>query len=379
MSSLEIREVRSKEDRLRFVQLHYDLYRGNSYWCPPLLRSEMKTYDPDMNPAFRSADTAFWLALKDGKTVGRLAGIISYPYNAKRKISAARFGFPDFIDDPDVSRLLFTTFEDWAAARGMTRLSGPLGFTSMDHQGLLVEGFEELSTMNVLYNHPYYLKHIEAMGYIKDIDWVEYKIFPPEKEIDIIGKMAARTGKALGLRSLYGQKKKDLLAYAEKIFSSLEASYDALYTHVPLSREQISYYIRENIPFIPAKFLSVIVDEQDEVAAFGITMPSLTRALQKCEGRIFPFGWIHLRRAFSHFDIADLLLIGVRPDLQGKGVNAMVFNDLMPFFLRQGIRWAESNPELESNDKVQNQWKFFHREQHKRRRLLKKDLPSDGH
>lgn len=375
MQNIRIMQIRSKQEIKRFINFHYDLYEGNAYWAPPLYQSEVTKLHPIKNPGFSSADTAFWLALDNvDKVVGRIAGIISYPFNAKNRTAKARFWMPDFVDDEVVSRALFERVEKWARDRGMKEIHGPMGFTSMDHQGILVEGFDELSTVNVLYNAPYYGRHLEKLGYEKERDWMEFRIFMPKEKNELIRRTAQRAAKAHELRSLYGVGKKELVKYAVKLFESMESAYAALPTHVPLSGEQIKFYIEQNIDFIPPEFISIVVDKNDEVAAFGVTMPSLTRALQKCRGRLFPLGWYHLRKAMKHYQVIDLVLVGVRPDLQGKGVNAIVFDDLMSYFLKRDLLWAEAGPELDSNHKVQSQWKYFNREQHKRRRLFCKVL-----
>lgn len=372
---IQLKEVKTKRELKRFVSYLYSLYRDNPYWVPPLRRDELHSLMPDQNPAFDFCEAKCWLAYRDGALVGRIAGIINGRYNERWDAKAARFGWFDFIDDADVSSALLQAVERWAAERGMNFIHGPLGFTDMDGEGALVEGFEETSTLGALYNYPYYAGHIERAGYAKDTDWVEYEITLGAEIPEKVERIAAIALKRNDLRILKTRKAKDLLPYARDVFHVLNAAYKDLYGFVELSDKQIDMYVKQYFGFVIPEYLPVVLDARDRVVAFAIAMPSLSRALQKCRGRLFPFGFIRLLRAMKNNRAVDLYLTAVRPDMQNKGINAIIINELNKVFLRDRIGKIETNRELESNEKIQSQWKFYQARQHKRRRCYKKELP----
>ena len=317
------------------------------------------------------------MAYKDGKPVGRIAGIINRKVNEKTGEKAARFGFVDFIDDREVSEALFDAVENWAKSKGMDQIHGPLGFTDMDPEGLLIEGFDQLGTMSAIYNHPYYRQHIEDRGYEKAVDWVEYKIKVPEGVPEKHQRISDIVQRKYNLRIVKFKNASEVYKgnYGQKIFDLINHAYADLYGYSNLSQRQIDYYVKMYIPLLRLENVTVIVDEHDELIAVGIALPSLSKALQKSRGRLFPIGFIHLLKALKgKNDGVDLLLVAVRPDYQSKGVNALLFSDLIPVFIRNGYKYAESNPELEMNEKVQSQWQYFERVQHKRRRAYTKKI-----
>ena len=354
--AVEIRQITEKSDMRKFVKFNLRLYRGNPYHVPGLVEDELLTLDPARNPAFKFCEAAYFLAYKDGRIVGRIAGIINHRANETWNQNNARFGFVDFINDNEVVDALFSAVIDWAKKRGKEMLQGPMGFTDLDHAGMLIEGFDQLGTMATIYNYAYYPKQMERMGFIKDQDWQEYKIY--------------------GLKTLKFRSQQEILPYAHRIFDTLNQAYSVLYGVSELSREQIDYYVRMYIPMLRYDYVTVIVrEEDDKVVGFGITLPNLSRALQKAKGRLFPFGWAHLLRALKMKNpVVDLYLIGVIPEYQNKGVNALLFDDLIPIFHKNGIRYAESNPELETNAAVQMQWNYFERKHHKTRRAWIKEI-----
>jgi ribosomal protein S18 acetylase RimI-like enzyme len=372
--SIEIREVRTPQDLKAFIDFHYQLYKGNPYWVPELRSDVENTLKPDKNPAFAYSQARYWLALRDGSVVGRVAAVISSGHRQKWNQAYMRFGWIDFIDDAEVSSALMAQVEAWAKEKKLTAVHGPLGFTDMDHAGMLVEGFDEMSTLITIYNFPYYPHHLEALGYKKDVDWVEYEITVPQTPDPKIAKLSEIIKKRENLRLLEFKDKKDLLPYAPAIFGLLNEGYRNLYGYVPLNDEQVKLYTKQYFDFIIPEFVPVVVDEQNRLVAFGITMPSLTRAMQKANGRLFPFGFIHVLRALKKNDRADLYLVTVKPEYQGKGVNAILIDHISRVFAKFGIRKAESNPELETNHQVQGQWKRFETRQHKRRRCYIKYL-----
>lgn len=368
--SIEIRHVVSKRDLKKFVLFPYKLYKKNPYWVPPLRIDEFHTLRQDQNPAFEHCDVGLWLAYRNGKVVGRIAGIINRLFIEKWNKRYARFGWFDFVDDPDVSNQLIDTVEQWAKEKGMEAIHGPLGFTDLDYEGMLVEGFEELSTMASGYNYPYYPLHMEKRGYQKDVDWVEYELFVPQKPNSQVERIAALVQKRYHLRFLEAKYKKDLLGYAHELFELINVAYTSLYGVVPLTEKQVASYVKQYFGFIRPEFVPVVLDENGRMVAFGITMPSLSKALQKCQGKLWPFGFIHLLRALRKNDRADLYLVAVRPDYQKKGVNAMLIHKMTLVYQKLGITKVESNRELETNRLVQGQWKYYERRQHKRRRCF---------
>jgi hypothetical protein len=369
-----VKEVTTPGELKQFVSFQYELYRGNAFWVPPLRSDEMLSLRQDKNPAFDFCDAKYWLAYKDGRIVGRIAGIINKKYNQRWKENAARFGWFDFVDTPEVSAALLHAVERWAAENGMKRLHGPLGFTDMDGEGTLVEGFEEVSTLGAIYNFPYYPRHIEQNGYVKDSDWVEFEVTMGRGIPEKIERLANIALKRNHLTVLQAEKAKDILPYARQIFHVLNEAYKDLYGFVELSDKQIDMYVKQYFGFIVAEYVPVVLDAQNKVAAFGIAMPSLTRALQKCNGRLFPFGFIHVLRALKSNRRVDLYLTAVRPDMQNKGVNAILIHETNKAFIKNKIEKVETNRELEENAKVQAQWRYYETRQHKRRRCYTKEL-----
>jgi len=380
---LSIKEVTNLRELRAFIRFPNKLYRGNPYWVPALFVDDYQTFRHDKNPAFDYCEAHYWLAYRGGEIVGRIAAIHNRASIEKWQRPYLRFGWVDFVDDPAVSAALFEKVESWAREMGLSAVHGPLGFTDIDREGMLVEGFEELGTLATFYNHPYYPVHLERLGYIKDVDWMEYEITVPPEPNATIARIADLAKRRYNLRLLQVRNKKELLrprvekglpSYAHELFEVLNDEYEHLYGVVPLSEKQIEYYIKIYFGLISLDFVPLVVDENDRLVAFGITMPSLSRALQKADGRLFPFGFMHLLRALHQGDRADLYLVAVRSEYQGKGVNAILMNEINRVYAQRGIVKAESNPELETNANVQGQWKYYETRQHKRRRCFVKHL-----
>jgi GNAT superfamily N-acetyltransferase len=371
---LQLKDIRTARELRQFVLFPYSLYRKNAYWVPPLRSDEFLSLRKDKNPAFDFCDANYWLALKNGTIAGRIAGIINKKYNKKYGVKAARFGWFDFIDDHEVSSALLDAVETWARSNGMDSIHGPLGFTDMDGEGTLIEGFEEVSTLGAIYNYPYYPRHIEDGGYSKDTDWVEYQVTMHPEIPEKIQRLADIVLQRNNLKILKVKKAKEILPYANEIFYVLNDAYKDLYGFIELSDKQIQMYVKQYFGFIRPEFVPVVLDSAGKVVAFGIAMPSLSRALQKCNGRLFPFGFLHVLRAIKQNRNADLYLTAVRPDMQNKGVNAILIHEMNKVFIKNGIEKVETNRELEGNFKVQSQWKFYEHRQHKRRRCYKKEL-----
>jgi hypothetical protein len=371
---VEIVEVTSRRDLERFIRFPFGLYRGNDCWVPPLIFDERNTLRRDINPAFDFCDAAYWLARRNGRVLGRVAGIINRNFVDAWRRRYARFGWIDFIDDMEVSRALLHTVEGWAKAKGMEAVHGPLGFTDMDREGMLVEGFGELGTMATNYNHPYYPVHLERHGYSKDADWVEFEIRVPDAIPARVDQIARRTLERRKLSLLEARRPRDLLPRARAIFDVINRAYAKLYGFVPLTERQIEFYTKQYFPNVVLDYVKILLDERGDVAGFVIGMPSLSRALQKAKGRLTPFGLVHLLAALRRPKRIDLLIGAIRPDLQGSGVDALLMTELAATCIRNRIISAESNPELEENLLVQSHWKHFNARQHKRRRCFIKRL-----
>lgn len=374
--AITIREVSTPNELKKFVRFNIDLYKGNPYAVPPLVFDEIGTLSRDKNPAFDYCDSVYYMAYDGSKPVGRIAGIINRQVNEKTGKKTARFGFVDFIDDKEVSAALFKAVEEWAAAKGMTELNGPLGFTDMDPEGLLVEGYDQLGTMVTIYNYPYYVDHLTALGFEKDADWVEYKIYVPDSIPEKHQRIANIVKTKYKLEVVKCQSTSKIVKeYGQQIFTLINDAYANLYGYSTLNQRQINYYIKMYLPMVRLENVSLIVNEKKELIGVGIAIPSMTQAMQKAQGSLFPFGFIHLLKALKgKNDVVDLLLVAIRPDYQNTGANALLFSDLIPVFIQNGYKYAESNPELETNGKVQSQWQYFEHVQHKRRRAYLKEI-----
>jgi GNAT superfamily N-acetyltransferase len=376
--SVIIKKVTSKDDLMKFIQFGIDLYKGNEYFVPPLIYDERATLNRSKNPAFDHCDATYFLAYRDGEIVGRIAVIINYKSNERWNQKHARFGFVDFIDDEDVVDSLFGAAESWARSRGMEKIHGPLGFTDLDHEGMLIEGFDRMGTMATIYNYPYYQKHMERMGYVKDKDWVEFLIQIPPEVPERFSRMGEIVKKRFGLTVKHLQRKQDVYPYAREMFILINNAYKDLYGYVELSDKQIDYYVDMYIPMIRLDFVTLVLRQNDnKLVGIGIGLPSMSDALRKAKGRFLPNGWYHLYKALKgngHNGVLDLLMIAVDPEYQGKGVNALMFNEFIPAANKLGMTKAESNIELEDNSKVHSMWNGLEYEQHKRRRAFIKNI-----
>lgn len=381
MSSIQIKRVETKKDLKRFIEFHYDLYKGNPYDVPNLYSDEVNTLSKNKNAAFDFCEAEYYLALKEGKIVGRVAAIINHKANEKWKKKDVRFGWIDFIDDIEVSRALFEAVEEYGRKKGMNDIVGPLGFTDMDPEGMLTWGFDKLGTMATIYNYEYYPQHMEKLGgWEKDNDYVEYYLVVPEKSPEKYTKIAEMVEKRYNLH-VRKLTKKDIFqgGYGKKLFDLINLTYSDLYGFSELTDRQIDQYVKMYFPFADLNLVTVIEDgnKDNQLAGLGITIPSLSHALQKCRrGRLFPFGWWHLLRAikFHKTDGVDLLLMGFLPEYRSKGANALLFADLIPRYVNYGFKWGETQVEMESNEGVQSQWGPLDPINHKKRRCYRRSL-----
>jgi GNAT superfamily N-acetyltransferase len=376
--TVTIQKVTTSKELKRFIRFNYKLYKENPYSVPDLFDDMLNTFNRKKNAAFEFCEADFFLAYREGRIVGRIAAIINHRANERWNKKEVRFGWIDFIDDPEVSSLLLKTVEDWGKARGMDTIQGPLGFTDFDAEGMLIEGFDQLGTMATMYNYPYYPVHLEKLGFAKDADWVEYKIYIPDEIPEKHRRISELVMKKYGLQiRKYSSRKKLATEYGQAIFGLMNEAYSSLYGYSALSQQQIDQYVSMYLPVLDLRMVTLVTDESGALVAAGISMPSLSVALQKAKGRLLPFGWYHLLKALfmkKRARYLDLLLVAVKPEYQNKGVNALLFYDLIPVYKKLGFIFAESNPELEMNEKVQAQWDYFKVEQHKHRRAFTKTI-----
>lgn len=397
-SKIEIRQVKTKKDLDLFIDFYYDLYRNSEYAVPFMRFDEVGTLRKDKNPSFEFCDAEYFLAYRDSKIVGRVAAIINHRANEQWQKKQVRFGWFDFVDDMSVSQALLQAVEEYGRQHGMTEIVGPLGFTDMDREGMMVEGFTRLATAYVIYNYPYYPQHIEAIGgYEKDNDWMEYRIKVPEITPEKFAKTAQMIERRYNLH-VHKFTSKELLrqGMGRKVFEILNETYKDLYDFQKLSERQIDQLVNDYIKKADLNLVTAIVDKNyadndacndvdaneiktlgGKMVGFGISFPSFAKALQKTKnGKLFPFGWWHLLKILKWHktDTVDLLLIGVLPEYRTKGANALIFSDLIEQYRQYGFKWAEAMPQMEANTKMRNQWQYLESEIHRRRRCFKKDL-----
>ena len=373
--AVEIKLVRSKKELNQFIWFGINLYKDSKFASIPLMMDDRLNLQKGKNPALDFCESVYYLAYKNGKIAGRIAAFINPVANQKWKQSFARFGWIDFIDDYDVSKALLDAAIAWAKSKEMTAIHGPLGFTDFDREGMLIEGFDRMGTLATIYNYPYYPQHIEKYGFVKAADWKEYLITIPEDFPEKYFRLAHIVQEKYHLIPKKFTSRKELVdAYALKIFDLLGICYSELYGYTKLNEKQIKFYIKLYFTMFCLDTTSVVVDNEDNVVAFGIAMPSFTKALQKAKGRLFPLGWFYLLRALKKNDLLDLYLMAVHPKYQNKGVNSIVFADIMRNTAKSGYKFAESNPELETNIRMSSQWKNWETENHKRRRVYIKEI-----
>jgi GNAT superfamily N-acetyltransferase len=374
MGDVKVKKVATRSDLRKFVDFPFLLYRGNAYWCPPLRFDEVNTLRKDKNPAFDYCEAEYWLAYRDNKPVGRIAGIINHKEHERWNTWLVRFGWIDFIDDPEVSAILIETVKDWGHAKGMTGIHGPLGFTDMDPEGMMIEGFEEISSLSAIYNYPYYNDHMQRLGFKKATDWVQFEIKVPEVIPEKVERMTGIVLKKYDLHLLMPRNAKEIYPYASKMFTMYNDAFKDLYGFTALTKKQMDYYTRQYFGFIRAEFVSIVLDSNDDVVGFGITMPSISLALQKAGGSLFPFGFYHILRALRHNDIIHMYLVGVRPDYQGKGLLALVYNELTKAYIAAGMKLARTHPQLEENYRAVSIWKNYDGRVNIRRRCYLKEI-----
>jgi hypothetical protein len=372
MMETEIRRVTTHKELKKFIRFQLELYKENHYWCPPLIFDELNNLDKHKNPAFEFCEAEYWLAYQGNKIVGRIVGIINHKANERWNEKFVRFGWIDFIDDPEVSSKLIEKVSEWGRTMGMIGIQGPLGFTDMDYEGMLIEGFEDLSNMSTIYNYPYYPEHMVKLGFEKGVDWVQFAMNIPQEIPEKVARSVAIVKEKYHLRTLQAKKAKDFLPYTKKMFRMQNDTFNELYGFAPINDKQIELYTKQYFGFIQPQFVSIILDDKDDVIGFGVTLPDLTPALQKCKGRLFPFGFIHIYKALKKNNSIHMYLIGVRPDYQGKGALGLVYYELQKAYLKYGIIKATTQPQLENNLKAISIWKNYDSRIYIRRRCWEK-------
>jgi ribosomal protein S18 acetylase RimI-like enzyme len=374
MVMVTVMPVETKKDLKTFIEYPNKLYKGNPYFVPELISDEFSNLNPAKNPAYEHSEAKQWLAYKDGKVAGRVMALINNNVNARWNKKQARFSRLDFIEDPEVSTALVAQAEAWAKEKGMVEIVGPMGFCDFDKEAMLIEGFEEVSTFVTYYNHPYYKEHVERLGYEKEVDWMEFQLQVPDKVDPKIARIAQMVQQKTGFKLLEFKRSKEILPWGKAAFNLLCEAYNDLYGYVPLTEKQVDSYISQFFGFVNPAFIKGVVDKENNMIAIAITMPSLSKALQRCGGHLFPFGFIHLMRAIKKNDTLDMYLVAVKPEYQNLGLNAILMDAIYREAITRGYKFGESNPELETNEKVQATWKFFPRRQHRRRRVFIKHL-----
>ena len=375
--SVIVREVKDKKDLKDFIYFANNLYKGNEYYAPSLISDDYNTFDPARNGAMDFCDHQAFLAEKDGKLAGRVMAIINRKANEAWKVDQVRFGWIDFIEDEEVAKALLEKVEAWGRERGMKQIVGPLGFTDFDPEGMLIEGFDRLATMVGIYNHSYYPEFLEKFGFTKETDWLEYRITLPETLPERYYKYSELVVNKYNLNvRKVNRRMIDKEHYGRKFFKLINETYYKLYGFSLLSDKQIEAYTKQYLALLDLRMVSFVEDCNGELVAAGVTMPDLSRALQKCGGELFPTGWYHMLKAifWKPCDTLNLLLVGIREDYQNKGLNAVIITDLFPRLKAMGFKYAETTAELETNDQIQAMWKYFDREQHKRRRVYGKTI-----
>ncbi|AQY21584.1 GNAT family N-acetyltransferase [Riemerella anatipestifer] len=374
MASIVVKKVTNDKELQDFIKFPNKLYKENSNYVPPLNNDEKNIWNAKENPALSYSDAEQYLAYRNGEVVGRIALIVNYKEEKELGIKKLRFGWLDFIDDIEVSKALMDKAVQVAKSKNIPKIEGPMGFTNLDKAGMLVMGFDKLATMIGIYNFDYYPTHLEQLGLKKEKEWVEFEIDFPEQLPEKITKFSGLIKEKYKLKVLRFNHKKEILPLVEPMFKLLDETYKNLSTYTPISDEQIKTYKEKYFGFIDKDYIICISDEHNDLIAFAITMPSYSRALQKAKGKLLPFGWWHFLQASKKNDRANFYLIGIRPDYQRRGVTSIIFEEIYKVFKKKGVRFLETNPELEENKNIQLLWQDYNPVNHKRRRTYSLDI-----
>ncbi|MFW6131269.1 MAG: hypothetical protein ACOC5F_01580 [Candidatus Aminicenantaceae bacterium] len=378
--AIEIHEVTNHKELKKFVKFPFDLYKNNPYWVPPLIKNEMDTLRNDKNPVFEYCEAKYWIAYSNSgkghnkKILGRIAGIVNKKYMERWKKNYANIGWFDYINDINVSKKLVEIVETWAKNKKCKGITGPLGFTNFEHQGVLIKGFDEYPTIASQYNYEYYQEHMDALGFKKEVDYLEFQAPIPDKIPEKADRISRLILKKRNLQLLKASSKKDLLRYAEKIFKTINKSFGNIYSSVLFNEKQMKWYSKKYFPFLMPEYVKIIIDKNDDVAGFIIAMPSMSKAFQNANGHVFPFGFLHILKALKKPELLDLYIAAILPQYQNKGLNAVFMTELNKSALKKNISAFETNSELEENKKVIAHWKYYNARQHKRKRCYIKEI-----
>ncbi|AZA58679.1 GNAT family N-acetyltransferase [Chryseobacterium shandongense] len=368
MSKISVIEVKTTDQLKQFVRFPMDLYKNNPYYVPSFINDEINIWNPAENPAMQYSEAKQFLAFKDNQIVGRIAVMINHKEEKELGIRKVRFGWIDFIDDREVSKALIDTVITYAKEKSIKKIEGPMGFTNLDKAGMLTLGFDKLATMIGIYNHRYYPEHLENLGLQKEKEWVEFEIMFPETLPEKIYKFNELISQKYKLKVLKFKSKEEILQYVDAMFDLLDETYKHLSTYTPISDEQRKTYKEKYFKLIDKDFIICIADADNNLVSFAITMPSYSKALQKSKGKLFPFGWWHFLQAGRKNDRANFYLIGIHPDYQRRGVTSIIFKEIWDIFNKKGVKYLETNPELEENKSIQLLWQDYNPVNHKRRR-----------
>ena len=377
MAAITIIEVKNDNDLKKFIKFPMELYKNNKNYVPPLINDEKNIWNPKENAALNYSEAKQFLAYKDGKMVGRIAVIINHKEEKDLGISKVRFGWLDFVDDFEVSKALIDVAINYAKEKNIQKIEGPMGFTNLDKAGMLTMGFDKLATMIGLYNFEYYPQHLEKLGLVKEKEWVEFEMNFPEVLPEKVEKFSNLIAQKYKLKVLNFKNKEEILPLIDPMFELLDQTYSALSTYTPITEEQKKTYKEKYFPFINKNYIICIVDENHQLISFAITMPSYSKALQKANGKLFPFGWWYFLQAGKKNDRANFYLIGIHPEYQRRGVTAIIFKEIFERFSKMGIKFAETNPELEENKNVQLLWQDYNPVNHKRRRTYSMNVKGE--
>ncbi len=374
MSDIKVKQVLNSSDLELFIKFPMELYKGNPYYVPPLINEEKSIWVKEENPALQYSEAAQFLAYKGENIVGRIAVMINHKEEKDLGIRKVRFGWLDFIDDIEVSKALIDTAIEYAKSKGISKIEGPMGFTNLDKAGMLTKGFDKLATMIGIYNYDYYPKHMEQLGLVKEKEWVEFEINFPDTLPDKVEKFSNLIAEKYELELVKFKSKKDILPLVEPMFKLLDDTYKHLSTYTPITQEQIKHYKEKYFKFIDKDYIVCIKDKYGSLISFAITMPSYSKALQKAKGKLFPFGWWYLLNAGKKNDRANFYLIGIHPQYQKRGITAIIFKEIYETFKKKGVKFLETNPELEENASIQALWQDYHPTNHKRRRTYSLEI-----
>jgi len=376
IKNIVIKEAKTQEELHAFVKFPFTLYKDNPYWVPPLIKDEIETIDPNLNPVYQNSDARFFLAYKEEKVVGRIAAIVNWIEVNEIKKSKVRFGWFDTIDNIEVTKLLIDKVIKFGKEHKLKNIEGPLGFSNLDKAGLLIEGFKERNTLITLYNHPYYVEHLKKLDFNEAARWVEYeiKIDDFESSPEKVKRFSKLIMERYNLTLLNFKNRSEILPYVDQMFDLLDKTYNSLQTYIPIQDYQIENYKKRFLKFVNPDFIKCIIDNEGKLICFSITMPSFTKALKSINGKLTFINSYHILKAMYFNERASFYLIGIRPDYQNKGIPAIIFNEMQKLFNKQKITIVETNPELEENTAIQKLWKNYEHRLHKRRATFNKKI-----